>query len=356
MLIVGDLHITHNRQFAYIEQDGSNSWVNIGINCLKEVLDKGRELDCPIVFLGDIFDSKDRIPSYVLNAFYDEITAYPKDKDIYILVGNHDYLMKDNPTYKILDKFENIHIVDKASVFEIEDVLHNFIPFIRDEKQFIENIKKFNKTDDIEKDSILFLHQDINGAKYSESISVENTIKEDLFKNWNKVISGHIHIPQKLKKVEYVGSLYNMDFGTDYEPHFIELTDNKIKYHVCKNSPKFLVLDNIKPEEILNELKKLKLKEINFLKIKESLTSGELLDFNVREIRKSILENYPQIKAIKFDINKIGNSKIIKEREVLVKNSKNYNDVISKYVKFKGTPKEEIKIITEIGKNLFNEI
>lgn len=131
---------------------------------------------------------------------------------IYILVGNHDTIQMKSLEINALNGFENdkIKIIkspEKIKLFNKEILL---LPYYRDViKQ--KKILKENKAD------YLFCHSDINGASMNKNRDdrlKSSLLKED-YDNFNKIISGHIHINQYLfsKRWLYLGSPYQMDLN-----------------------------------------------------------------------------------------------------------------------------------------------
>jgi len=81
-----------------------------------------------------------------------------------------------------------------------------FVPYYPEDR-FIEEFKKISENGDL-----LFLHQDMALAQYSNGTPVISRINSNMFKGYKRVFVGHIHLPQEFKNVIYVGTPYTESF------------------------------------------------------------------------------------------------------------------------------------------------
>lgn len=330
ILITGDLHLSNTRQFSKIV-NGKNNWIEIGLNSLRQLIDYSENNNnLPIIFLGDIFDLKDRVPTQVQNAFYDIITS--TKSTIFLLVGNHDYTIKEEPTFKILNKFPNIKVIDSPTYEHILNMDCFFVPFLRDDKE-ITKIVKDNEA------KILFIHKELYNAKYLSYVA-KNDLTEKTLSKYEWVFAGHIHIYQELaKNIIHVGSLHQLEFNYNNDfCGFIELTkDGEINYHQTK-APRFVVVKtlNFKEEEIRG----------NFVKVKLELSKSEQLKLNIKVLRRELSNLGAE--GITFDIK----VKEKKEQRLEINKNHDLNDIIENYVNYKNLEGYDKNTLIKLGKSL----
>ena len=345
ILIAGDLHLSNTRQFSRIVNK-ENIWITIGLNSLKQLIDYSRkEGNIPIIILGDIFDLKDKVPTKVLNAFYDLMNNITMD--IYILVGNHDYIDKNEPTFKVLNNFKNVNIILESKTSysakgttNISDETWTFIPYKRKDEDVIELLNEIAPKLSDDKQNILFLHQDLHNSKYLSYTSKSKLTKE-ITKKWDWIFSGHIHSFQEVWKNAYhPGTLHQLEFNGNTNNGFIEFDGKEIILHEI-DAPKFIILEDtdFKEEVIRN----------NFVKVKLVLTKAEQMEFNVKETKKKLLEMGAN--GVTFDIKLVQEF----ERRIITDNTKDYTTLLKEYVNYK-LPGEDVSTILEVGKTLLEEV
>lgn len=159
-----------------------------------------------IVFMGDIFHSHEKVHVPSLNAALTMYETLSKTNQIITLVGNHDFI--NNKMFCTKDHSLNVFnsfstIVDTPMV--LDGCL--FIPFVP-----ISEIEKV-----LQPAKCVFAHQEFKGATYgSGRVSEHGSPIPPM-----PVISGHIHIPQKLGTVEYVGVPWQTQFDEEFDKSFV---------------------------------------------------------------------------------------------------------------------------------------
>lgn len=156
-----------------------------------------------MIILGDLTEKKDRHSSSLVNRLIENLTTLANSflsnvtVPIMILQGNHDYINKDYAFFKFLKKMPGVFYIDYTT--KIDDYL--FIPHTG-EKSDIHNLS-------IKGVGTVFMHHQFEGAK------IGNFVMDGLDPKMFPVpiYSGHIHIPQKIGNVSYIGSPYPVDFG-----------------------------------------------------------------------------------------------------------------------------------------------
>ena len=166
-----------------------------------------------IIVLGDLLHNHERIHSLVLNKAYDFIERLRIEAFTYILVGNHDLInnqqfQTENHWMNGMKEWDNVKVVDKTCIRNHGNHKFVFCPYVP--------VGRFNEAlatlDESWQDvSCIFAHQEFYGCKMGAIISEEGD-------KWNTnlpfVISGHIHVNQKLETgVYYPGSAMQHAFG-----------------------------------------------------------------------------------------------------------------------------------------------
>lgn len=169
-----------------------------------------------LVILGDITDAKDYHPSELVLKLFAEIKALATlVKNVYILLGNHDYLREGSPTFAALEAIPGVHfITSRHETFGDTSVL--WLPHTRTPSRDWADV-------DASHFNYVFMHQTVSGSIASNGQKMEGEALPD-FAGWGKIYSGDIHVPQKIGAVEYVGSPYHVHFGDRFKPRCIYLT------------------------------------------------------------------------------------------------------------------------------------
>jgi len=213
ILVCGDLHLKSNLGYSdYIEDRRLAE--------KKEILDFiiSQSFDCDkVVFLGDNFNLKNN-PSEIVTEFTKLVESF-KDKEIFILSGNHESFGDGRSAIDYLKEINNNrwHIITN----KVEKI-NNFVfcPYFNKafigEKESKKAVKKITKM--LEDGDILFIHHAINGSK-TNSGQITDLFDEavlehkDISKKYKLIIGGHIHNPQTYDNVIVAGSIFNNEIG-----------------------------------------------------------------------------------------------------------------------------------------------
>jgi DNA repair exonuclease SbcCD nuclease subunit len=240
LIICSDLHLHKNRQFA-----SRVDWIDVGINTLNQVIEYSKLHDnLPICILGDIFQLKDRVQNEVLNALYDCITKASEYITFLVLVGNHDGVITSESSLKILNRFKNIWVFDKPDKNQFaNDVYTYWIPYQQDEQKFIEIVTHLSKTTRRDGKNLLFIHQEINSSINEIGYTFKNSLKKELFLQFDYVFCGHIHKNQVIRNIVFTGAMHHTSFkdcGNDNS--FIEYDSETNTYkRIPIQAPKFMI-------------------------------------------------------------------------------------------------------------------
>lgn len=220
--IIGDLHLRENLAFAdYIPDRRIPERQEVLSFIVKKLADCDR-----IVMLGDQFHGKNNTSAVVreLTEFVRNLSMYGA-KPIYILAGNHEKFGDGRSAIDYLNEAgqENWHIITNT-IEVIDDMV--FCPyFFRSELKTTKNndattilLKKLLKV--AGKDKTLFIHHAIHdfttASGASTSFFDEIVLPfQELSKNFDLVVGGHIHQPGRKNNVMVAGSIFCNEVGDD---------------------------------------------------------------------------------------------------------------------------------------------
>jgi len=204
ILCIGDIHI----------QTSNTVDIRIFIKKLLEYIEKHSENIDLIILMGDILHTHERlhtIPFNIANELFEQLS---KLKPLYVLVGNHDYInnsqfLSDNHWMNCFKNKENIHIIDKVTLCNHNNINIIMAPYVPDGR-FVEALDTISNFDWKQSDCILG-HQLLDGVKMG-AILTENVEKWE--ENYPFLISGHIHDKQRVQNnLYYTGSSMQHAFG-----------------------------------------------------------------------------------------------------------------------------------------------
>lgn len=203
-IVTGDLHLSHNPRDEY--RFAFMHW--FARECEKRKVDQ-------IVIAGDLTEEKDRHPAVLVNKVVRHVHALAKIAPVVIVEGNHDYKDEGHAFFAFISKLDNARWVSKPTV--IDDML--CLPHTNNYKRDWADI-------DMAASPLRVCHQTFNGASVGFGRSLEG-VPTDVLPRKGATVSGDIHVPQRLDRVEYVGAPYHVDFGDDYKSRILEQTNGK---------------------------------------------------------------------------------------------------------------------------------
>ncbi len=221
--IVGDPTIQAPSTYNYISKKGilKNRILDASLKALRFTIDNSQGCR-DIILLGDIFELKDRIPSFIKNKFIEaiEYATIKKKKNVYVLVGNHDIAPDGHISIRWLNAYATI--IYEPEVIRINNKEILMLPYTTDIDQ-LERVLQKSKAD------YCCAHidvKDINIGCYRS----KNGVRLELFKKFKKVFLGHIHNSFSSISDNYivVGSPYQTDWSELDRKRFIILDNNKV--------------------------------------------------------------------------------------------------------------------------------
>lgn len=284
---------------------------------LSKVIDDYNIQDVRI--LGDLFDCRNNINVRTLNVAMEVFNWYKINKpDIKfkILLGNHDIYYKnriDVNSIECLRQIGNVEVVDKV----IKETINGksvisfpwLIPGSNEHAEFMAIANGDKKYD------LCFGHFEVRGFEISKGVYDTENLEIGLFKNYNKVFTGHYHLRNTIENVTYLGCPFQQTWGDYGDDKGINIWDVDSEKHIfVKNtiSPEFIkiFIDDLQNKNV-TILKKIKGNHVKFMidkKVDESwiikarakLESYEPLTF---EVENTIIET--QIDDSDIDITKV---------------------------------------------------
>lgn len=240
-----------------------------------------------LYFLGDLCEKKDKHSSILVNRIVSEMSELLKKVDIYCLAGNHDFIDENTPFFKFLGSgFEgSLRYFEEKGTAQTSLGKVLFLPY-----RGVEGYSEIEKEVNEGLYDYVFMHECFSGCKVSSGIFLNEGMDASRLKNnkstnsWKKrkVFSGHIHIPQEVGAVEYIGSPYPVYFGDDYQGRVILIDDKKKQsdlYFPCLERWSLRVRS-------VKELEKSGLQSGDQAKIKVELYRSEMYQWH--EIKKQV--------------------------------------------------------------------
>ena len=336
-LFFSDLHLHDRQEFTRIDpKTGLNFRLLEGLQILDQIIRICYDYSSihTVDFLGDWFELKDKIPNHILIEYKKRMIDLLRTNVILIsLMGNHDFNLPKYPTPAIFDGEEaQQEWTDKdgAKVIQIQSIEERkrnpfkfikkagwedvseiyFIPFQRKWEDFKKEWKIAHEFKP--KPKIICMHQEIPDSEYETGKKTKGVW--DLKTDPNILyLSGHLHKPQKVHGIQYLGSPYQVKFSDDKSPNrYIWLYNSKrgelAPYQL--NYSKFISLDwnrIYKKEEIkalvngnyiriIGEIRKEdidKESKINFKREAESFGAKAVI-FNVKIIQGQTQSKIPK--------------------------------------------------------------
>jgi DNA repair exonuclease SbcCD nuclease subunit len=214
-LLVADLHLTDNPRDQYRHDFQKR---------LRRIVK--RHGVSYVLILGDLTEEKDRHGAWLVNQVVEHLARLAKLTEVIILKGNHDYVDASLPYYGFLRRLRGLSFINApleagqgstallSSLGRVLLLPHSANPS-RDWKGL--KLKSYDW---------VFTHMTFQSAHVGHGRQMKG-LPLDTFGD-ARVVSGDIHIPQKLGEgnVVYVGAPYTVDFGDDYKPRVMLIEDD----------------------------------------------------------------------------------------------------------------------------------
>lgn len=337
-LIFSDLHL-HNHKDR-IDR------LHHCIDVLNWVFAEAEKNDCQyIFFLGDLFHDRAKIDvrNYLkaFEVFMNHMIRDAVNRDVYLLVGNHDMYHKerwDVNSIKPLSAIPRVHVIESPQQTELGGRKIDWMPHTDNPVKELADLKNKNGG----AGDILFGHMAVHGAmlnicygtKADVIVEYDNdmvTVDATIFDDWKMTMLGHYHGAQMVSdKVEYIGSPYQLTFGEAFQKkHIVVLDLDTLEKTYIENtfSPKHLF---VTPNDVRDENYDL---NGNFVRLMvDAMPKKELID-----IQKSIAKDY---NVLSLDTKP--KEKDVAEDQVMIDNVRsvlmNIDQMLQKYMDERGVP------------------
>lgn len=153
-----------------------------------------------VVVLGDLNNTHNLVRVEVMNFWLRTLRQLSQKLSVYVIAGNHDFAGEgsDQHSLEVYKHLDGVEIMDRPMF----NVLCNqvFMPYFppAQHEAFIKKACEMGTP-------TLFCHQTFDGSKLDNGFFAPEAIDPNLLPQ-KYVISGHIHSPQRVGKVIYVGS------------------------------------------------------------------------------------------------------------------------------------------------------
>ena len=309
-----DWHIHKFRDF-----DINGSRLNYEIQAAREIFKIAGKYGVPLLFAGDLVHNPKNIETETNIRLQRLFTHLPMD--FIAISGNHDFCERNTIESKSPSHLQSIlrdkfYLLGEGHDYYSRNGLNVWgIPYMNNEGDLKSEIIRLKKpTSKIKGIKILLLHTDMPGAKTPEGFQIGElqNIPKDLdvfFKEWDLVLCGHIHKPQKLSKKCYMlGCPIQQNKGNrnDELGYWEVYSDATMKFIPLNNYPKFIQL---KKGEKQKEDGNYYIAYEQILEEKEVITG----EFNINLSKDKLAARYLAKKQIKSKSKKRALIKILNE-------------------------------------------
>ena len=297
-----------------------------------------------IFFLGDLFHDRSKIDiktyMHTFECFMKHMDGDASDRQMFLLVGNHDMYHKDRwdiNSVKPLSAIPRVSIIQNPTTMTFGGRKIQWLPHAENPIQELEDLKKSGPGD------ILFAHMAVDKALTNTFYGVRSDVIVEydsemvpvdakVFEDWGMTMLGHYHGWQKLsEKAEYVGSPLQLSYGEAFQQkHCILLDLETMEKEYIKNtfSPQHLIITE---QDITGEAYDFNHK---FVRLQvDNIGKAELID-----IQRKFLKDY---KPLTFDF-KQADKKVEEQNSTVVEDAKmvlmNIKEMIEKFVDDRGVP------------------
>ena len=211
------------------------------------VKEKHKEGDV-LYHTGDVFDNRQSINLRAQDLgirIFEELSKI--FGEINIIVGNHDIMRKNSNEISSVDCLKyipNVNVYKDLAIIDYDTARCFLMPWRRDVDHEIETVNLCKQSLSEDKFNFLFCHSEVQGIRTNPSQRLYeggNDVK--VFKDFDRVYSGHIHYRQERDNFVLVGNPYQMtrsDRGNEKGIYILDLESGKHEFIINDYSPKFI--------------------------------------------------------------------------------------------------------------------
>lgn len=213
LVLAADIHLDHNPDHEY-------RWAIFGN--LRQHL--GRENVEAVVIAGDLVDRKDRHPAAFVNRVVREIRDLGRVGRVVLVMGNHDYIDKAAPFFGFLGELPGVEYVrEPRDVWfgerRVLCIPHGVSWNVQSHWRRMYSLAGPDGDRGRPWDLII-THETFRGAMASTTQELDGVSLAVVSKDATRgalVVSGDIHVGQRLGNVQYIGSPHHVRFGDAFE-------------------------------------------------------------------------------------------------------------------------------------------
>lgn len=167
-----------------------------------------------VIHMGDMFDNRKSTDYWSIEwarrVIFDPLKKY----NVYVTVGNHDTTFKNstnlNSPELLLADYDNVKIYTKTTEVKIGNLNVLLVPWIAsdDEQKALQAIQRSQS-------KVCMGHLELNGFCTNGGQVQMNGRDKSIFKNFDRVFSGHYHTRSDDGKIFYIGNPYEL-YWSDY--------------------------------------------------------------------------------------------------------------------------------------------
>lgn len=199
--------------------------------------------DLDVVFLGDWWHVRNRIPVVLLNAVDAELARWgAAGVRLRVLPGNHDQV--DVAGRNALEVFDRLPHVSVYTV-PTRDADGLWVPY-RKSVDELTRLVTYGQSEALkagDQPAVLFGHFGVTGALKGVNIYDDDGVPLEALQGWPMVLLGHYHRRQQLGNVQYIGSPWETRADEMGDPKgYARLVDGQLTFYDTAWGPKHYVM------------------------------------------------------------------------------------------------------------------
>ena len=181
-----------------------------------------------IIHLGDIVDRRKFINFKTLQDFRKKFVDRIKDMDVHIIVGNHDtYYKNTNEINAPRELINHFNIYDNPIKINIDGMDMLILPWVNSSNEEQTRMMLEQETADI-----VLGHLAIRGFEMNNGFMSDTGLEKQLFRRFEKVLTGHFHKKTDDGQIHYLGSPYEFmwsDYNCPKGFHILDTETREVK-------------------------------------------------------------------------------------------------------------------------------
>lgn len=333
ILFHADLHFNLYREFSEGETGRLERIIEVERAIITYALNYGIK---DLVFLGDWFHNRSQLNVLVLQKTLELLYQnLANDLRFYFLVGNHDQYDSSGQIHSLYPLKVIGKVADMPCYIKVGDKLIGFIPYQVDREQFLQDVNRLLMGQKVD---ILCLHQGVKEAQLLNGIAMgdESFISINELPDYLPIVSGHIHKPQVIDNLLYVGAPLQHNFGD---------AGDRRGWYVLDDDGEFEFIEN----NFSSRFYKLEMRE-GKLDIPGTVDDYYWIttDGDVEEVKKQLSE-YKNLRIDTFPKTVMNTSRVIEK-------DKTFDQMIDEYVEGTLADAEAHEVVKKYGKEVLHKV